>query len=112
VWIGIKAAIIASSCCSLPVLLAFFFLVAGVGSVSAALKIPQYRILFILVGTIFLFASLYLKIKKRSGGTCTINDIWHQSDLIIVSVVTYVMITALIIFVILPLLAELAFSLF
>lgn len=103
---GLKAAALASSCCTIPLILVVAFSATGVGSITAALKIPKYKTFFILAGSIFLLISLYLSIKRRCGGTCSINDAKRHSPLIIASIITYAVITATIIYLMLPFIAE------
>ena len=106
---GLKAAVIASSCCSLPLMFAVLFSAAGAGSMAAALKIPAYKTYFTAAGTVFLAASLYLTIRGRRG-SCTIGDVKNQWTLVLTSLATYIGLTLLLIYLILPVLAELAFS--
>ncbi|VVB54308.1 Uncharacterised protein [uncultured archaeon] len=102
VWTGIKASIIASSCCSLPLALAMTFSTLGVGSLAAALRIARYKIAFEALGTLFLAASLYFTIKRESGGKCTLADIGRRKTLVAVSIITYVAMTLILIYLILP----------
>ncbi|MFH1787990.1 MAG: hypothetical protein ABH834_01260 [Candidatus Altiarchaeota archaeon] len=103
---GLKAAILASSCCTIPLILVVAFSATGVGSITAALKIPKYKTLFMVAGSLFLLISLYLSIKRRCGGTCSIGDARRHSPLIIASIVTYAVVTATIIYLMLPFIAE------
>ncbi|MFH1403952.1 MAG: hypothetical protein ABIH11_06775 [Candidatus Altiarchaeota archaeon] len=47
ILLGFKASLIASSCCTLPLILAVAFSMMGVGSITAALAIPKYKYFFI-----------------------------------------------------------------
>jgi hypothetical protein len=107
---GIKASIIASCCCSLPLALAFLAAATGIGSITAALHIAQYGEFFYVLGTVFLAASIYLTIKNRSHGSCTISDAKTHWKVVIISVLTYILITITLIYSILPLIAQLLFS--
>jgi hypothetical protein len=108
-WTGLKAAILASSCCSLPLAFAMLLATLGASSMTAALKIPKYKNVFILAGSLFLVASLYLNIKRRCG-SCNLRTVGQQKTLIILSVVTYVTLTVLTIYLILPMMAQWIYS--
>jgi len=108
-WLGLKAAIIASSCCSFPLALVMAFSALGVGSATAALKIPKYKAYFLALGTMFLLISLYLRVK-RSCGTCTVGDVKKEWQLVLVSVFTYILLTILLIYLLLPSVSEWIFS--
>jgi len=100
---GLKAAVIASSCCSIPLAIVLIFSAIGAGSMTAALKIPKYKMYFFALGTTFILYSLYLAIKRKSAtGTCRIDDVKNESRLVAVSLVTYVALTLLLIYLILP----------
>jgi len=103
---AIKASIIASSCCSLPLALAFLFMSTGVGNIILALQVAKYKDYFLLLGTVFLFASLHSLIKKKSDGTCNVCDIKEHWKIILINILTYVVVMVTIIYGILPLLAE------
>jgi len=109
IWAGVKATIIASSCCSLPLLIAMLSGTLGAGSLTAALKIPRYKTYFMFMGTAFLVISLYYSIKKRSG-SCTLVDVKKHRKMIVLSVLTYVALTVLTIYYILPLISEMMFG--
>ncbi|MFH1055470.1 MAG: hypothetical protein V1744_05185 [Candidatus Altiarchaeota archaeon] len=109
-WLGLKSAIIASSCCSLPLALVLVFSALGSGSMTAALKIPRYKMFFAAAGTLFLLSSLYMTVKRNSGGTCRICDVKKEKSLIAVSLVSYAVLTALLIYVVLPAVSELLFA--
>ncbi len=110
VWTAFKASIIASSCCSLPLMIALLLAGAGASSWTAALRIPQYKFFFISVGNVFLFVSLYLTIRRRCG-SCSLADVRRQKTLVFVSLGTYVLLTFIIIYLVLPIFFEWAFSL-
>ena len=103
---AIKASIIASSCCGLPLALSFLFMSTGVGNIVFALQISRYKNYFIGLGTVFLFASLYLLIKRKSGGTCNVCDIKKNWGIILINILTYAVLTTAIVYGVLPLLAE------
>jgi hypothetical protein len=110
VWDGVKAAIIASSCCSFPVALVYAFTVLGAGSVSAALKIPKYKWFFLAAGTAFILISMYFRIRKLSGGTCSLGDVARERNLIIVTLATYAVLTMFVIYLLLPVVSQWLFS--
>lgn len=103
---AIKASIIASSCCGLPLALAFLFMSTGVGNIILALQVAKYKDYFLLLGTMFLFASLYLLIKKKSGGTCNVCDIKENWKIILINILTYVVAVVTMIYGVLPFIAE------
>jgi hypothetical protein len=107
---GIKASIIAASCCSLPLALAFLSAATGVGSITAALQISRYEMVFFILGTVFLIASVYLTIRNRCHGTCSIKDAKTHWRIIVISVLTYIILTITLVFGILPLIAQLLFN--
>jgi hypothetical protein len=109
-WLGVKAAIIASSCCSFPVALVFALGTLGAGSVTAALKVPAYKDYFLAAGTMFLALSLYLRIRAKSGGTCGVGDVKRERNLVAVSLVTYAALTVLLIYAILPVISAWVFG--
>lgn len=106
VLLGIKASIIASSCCSIPVALILLFSATGAGSMTAALAIARYKFFFITVGTLFLAISLYFTIKRNCGGVCTLADARKNKRLIAISSLVYLSLTLAFIYVILPWIAE------
>lgn len=103
---GVKASIISSSCCTLPLVLVIVFGLLGAGSVAAALKIPRYKIFFIAAGTAFLMASTYFTVRKKCGGKCRINDVADHRMMIAASAITYVLLTYTIIYLLLPAVSE------
>jgi hypothetical protein len=109
VFLGLKAAIIASACCSLPAALAFMFVALGFGSVTAAVRVPQYKWVFMAIATVFIVVSLYYRIRQKRG-TCSIADIHRESDMILVTVITYAALTLALIYWILPALFTFLFS--
>jgi len=110
VVIGLRSAFISSSCCSFPLALVVAFGALGVGSVSAALKIPKYKAFFVAAGTLFLAASLYMTIRNRSGGVCRLRDVWRERVLVAVSVLSYVVLTGFMIYWVLPWVSEIIFG--
>ena len=105
-----KAAVIASSCCTLPLLLVMLFGVFGAGSMTLALSIPRYKIYFIVAGSLFLLTSLYLSISRRCGGSCSIEDINNQKKLVVVSILTYLVTTTLTLYLVLPIISTWLFG--
>ncbi|MBD3388353.1 MAG: hypothetical protein GF416_04685 [Candidatus Altiarchaeales archaeon] len=109
-WTGVKATIIASSCCTLPLILVMIFGTLGAGSMTAALKLPRYKLFFIAAGTVFMLLSLYFKIKRQCGGTCTLNDVKAHRTMVAVSIVTYVSLTLMVLYLLLPTLSAFVFG--
>jgi hypothetical protein len=101
VLLGLKASVIASGCCGLPLVLAAVFSVAGVGSVSAALPIPRYKWFFVGAGFLFLVSSLYLTVRRRCG-SCSLGDVRGQGYLIVAGLASFVLFTVLLVYVLLP----------
>lgn len=60
--LGLKAGIIASLCCIIPLILIIF----GLASASVALKFVQYKLYFIALSIIFLVGSLWYFFKRRA----------------------------------------------
>ena len=65
---GILTGIIASLCCLLPLLIILF----GLGTISSALKISQYRSFFLGGGTLSLILAIILYLKRKSK-FCNVN---------------------------------------
>ncbi|MFH1835407.1 MAG: hypothetical protein ABH851_04375 [Methanobacteriota archaeon] len=103
--LGFKAALISSSCCTLPLAFVLVFGVLGAGSMTAALKIPKFKTYFIVLGLVFLAVSIYLSIKRKCGGACSISDVHKYRSLVVVSVLSYLILTLLVIYVLLPVVA-------
>lgn len=66
VGIGLKAGVIASLCCIIPLVLIIF----GLASASAALKFVQYKPYFIILSIIFLAGSIWYFFRKKVCTTC------------------------------------------
>ena len=102
---GLKAAVLASSCCSLPLALILVFGAVGAGSVSQALRIPQYKAFFLALGCLFLLVSLYLTIR-RERGVCNLSWVCSERYLILSSLVSFAILTWILVYVILPAVSE------
>jgi hypothetical protein len=109
IWSGLKACVITSSCCSLPLAFAILSSTLGSASLIAALKIPRYKPVFIAFGTVFLAISLYFTIKKKQG-SCTLSDIEKNKKTIAVAAASYISLTILTLYLVLPAISELMFS--
>lgn len=70
VGIGLKAGIIASLCCIIPLILIIF----GLASASVALKFVQYKPYFIGLSILFLVGSLWYYFRKRACSVCAPNE--------------------------------------
>ncbi len=101
ILIGIKAGIISSSCCIIPLILVLF----GLVSIGSALSFVKYKPYFILLGTIFLIGSLILYIRKDKA-CCTTN----KKFLIGTAVVTHILIFILLLYVIVPIVAPVVYT--
>ncbi|MCX6695099.1 MAG: hypothetical protein NTU61_02220 [Candidatus Altiarchaeota archaeon] len=78
-WIALKAAFLATLCCSTPLILAPLFMILGIGSVTAALRIPAYKTYFIALSVAFMLASIYLNVKNRNKGVCNVKTICQDT---------------------------------
>lgn len=107
---GLKASLISSSCCSLPIALILLFSTVGAANMTAALRLPKYKTVFWMLGFMFLGASIYLTVKKRCDGTCNIKSIKKESRYVLASLITYIVMSFTIIYHILPAISELIFG--
>jgi len=65
---GILSGVLASLCCVGPLVLVLF----GLGSVSFALSLSQYRLYFLGIGFLFMIAVIVFHLKKKNK-TCDLN---------------------------------------
>lgn len=93
IGIGIKAGIISSLCCVLPLIL----VILGIVSIGTALSIVQYKPYFIGLSILFLVASLILYFRKNK--TCCGMD---RKFFIRTAVTTHVLIFVLLLYVFVP----------
>ena len=110
VWIALKAAFLATLCCSTPLILVPLFMLMGAGSVTAALRIPQYKWFFIALSVAFMLTSLYINIRNRNKGVCNIRTIYHEKWFIATVIAAYAATVTLVIYLILPMTAEFVYS--
>ncbi|MBS1266287.1 MAG: hypothetical protein MAG795_00254 [Candidatus Woesearchaeota archaeon] len=96
IGIGIKAGILSSLCCILPLIL----IILGLASIGTALKIVQFKPYFIGLSIVFLVSSLILFFKKNK--TCCRTD---KQFFIGTAIVTHILIFALLLYVFVPILA-------
>lgn len=108
--IAAKSAVLATLCCSTPVLLIPVFLLLGAGSVTAALSIPRYKWVFYVLGALFLALSLRNAVKRRKG-VCSRRTVRESIAFVSLAVVSYVLLALLLLYVVLPRLAEFAYGL-
>ncbi|MCH7850509.1 MAG: hypothetical protein IH845_02595 [Nanoarchaeota archaeon] len=94
---GVIAGFFGSLCCTTPILI----VALGLGSIGFALGFAKFRPFFIILGSVFLFFSLYSFIKKKEG-VCNRYTIRKNLDILVVAVVVAVVIWALLLYVIVP----------
>ena len=109
-WIAVESAVLATLCCSSPLILVPLFVLLGVGSVTAALRIPEYKTVFIVLSVVFLLVSLYIELKSRNKGVCNVNTICKEWWFVASVVVAYVILAAVIFYFLLPILAGIIYS--
>lgn len=102
VKVGVVAGVLASLCCIGPIIIIFF----GLGSVSFALSVTQYKPYFLVLGIIFIGLAIILHLKRKSK-TCNINcmsleGIKKEKKFIISIIITMVVIYLLMIYVVTP----------
>ena len=103
VAIGIKAGVLSSLCCVGPLIL----VVLGIGTVSAALSLTQYRPYFILLGLVFMAAATWYHLKKNcSDGTCLMN----KKQFIATALAVYAVILVVLLYAVVPAIAPMVFS--
>ncbi len=99
--IGIKAGVISSSCCILPLVL----VILGLGSIGTALKISQYRIYFIGLSLIFLISSLFLYFKKNKSCHAV-----NKKMFVGTAIITQLLIFILLFYALAPIIAQSVYS--
>lgn len=107
--IGIKSGIIASACCIIPLILVVTFVSIGVGSVTLALSLAQYRPYFIALGSAFLLVSLYLYFKRKYG-RCDLNVIGRNIRFLLMTITIFITVFSTTSYVILPILSQPLYS--
>ena len=105
-WISVKAAFLATLCCSTPLILVPLFMLFGVGSITAALRIPEHKTFFMALSIVFMLISLYINIKNRNKGVCNIKTVYHERWFIATVIAAYAILTLLMIYFLFPLIAE------
>ncbi len=101
--IGIKAGILSSLCCAGALILVLF----GIGTVSFALSLTQYRPYFIALGLIFMTASIWYHFKKScKDEACNLN----KKQFIATVVTVYTIILVVLLYVVVPAVAPVLFS--
>jgi hypothetical protein len=95
--VGIGSGIIASLCCLLPIVLIFL----GIGSISTALSITQYKPYFLFLSLVFMagFSWVYLKKSNCMDGSCKMD----RGRFITVALMGYAVIVLGVFYVLLPL---------
>jgi copper chaperone CopZ len=96
IGIGIKAGIISSLCCILPLILVIF----GLVSIGTALRIVQFKPYFIGLSIVFLVVSLVLFLRKNKS--CCITD---KRFFVGTAIITHLLIFILLLYVFVPIIA-------
>jgi mercuric ion transport protein len=104
VAIGIKAGLLSSLCC----VGALILVLLGIGTVSAALSLTQYRPYFVALGLIFMTASIWYHFKKscKDETCCNLN----KKQFIATVVAVYTIILVVLLYAVVPALAPVLFS--
>ncbi len=103
VAIGIKAGLLSSLCC----VGALILVLLGIGTVSAALSLTQYRPYFVALGIIFMTASIWYHFKKScKDEACNLN----KKQFIATVVAVYTIILVVLLYAVVPALAPVLFS--
>lgn len=104
VVIGIKAGIFSSLCCVGALILVLF----GIGTVSAALSLTQYRPYFIILGIIFMAASTWYHFKKscKDETCCSLN----KKQFVATVLAIYAIVLIVLLYAVVPALAPVLFS--
>lgn len=101
IGIGIKAGIISSLCCILPLIL----VILGLVSIGAALRIVQYKPYFIGLSIIFLTGSFILYFKKNKT-CCSIN----KKFFIGTAITMHILIFVLLLYIFVPIISPLVYT--
>lgn len=96
IGIGIKAGILSSLCCILPLIL----VVLGLASIGTALKIVQFKPYFIVLSILFLVSSLILFFRKNKSCCRTDKNLFIGT-----AIATHILIFVLLLYVFIPILA-------
>ncbi len=99
---GIGAGFLSSLCCTGPLL----FLLIGLGSVGIGSQLPRYKPFFITLGAVFLVIGIYRKVKKKHG-VCSGTTLKKEMKMILISILTAIVVWALLLYVIVPILMPL-----
>lgn len=94
IGIGAGGGVIASLCCTLPLAV----VALGIGSVSVALAIAQYKLHFLAFSLLFLGATLGIYLK-RNPPCCMVED---REKFVLTALVTYAAIYLLTLYAIAP----------
>ncbi|MBI2675149.1 MAG: heavy-metal-associated domain-containing protein [Candidatus Aenigmarchaeota archaeon] len=102
--IGFLSGFFASFCCTIPLALVFL----GLASSSFVLAFAEYRWHFIAFSIAYMIAALYVFLQNRKA--CTMHGIKQYRNLIAFVLITYAAVYVILVFVIVPLAAPLAFQ--
>ena len=101
--IGIKAGVLSSLCC----VGALVLVLLGIGTVSAALSLTQYRPYFIVLGLAFMAAATWYHFKRScNDGACKLD----KKQFIATALAVYAVILVVLLYAVVPALAPMVFS--
>lgn len=101
--IGLKGGIISSLCCVGPLVLVFL----GIGSVSGALALTQYRPYFIVLSLAFMAAATWHHMNRScDGGACKLG----KKRFIVTTLAVYAIVLVVLLYAVVPVLAPAVFS--
>ncbi|MFH1722727.1 MAG: hypothetical protein ABH950_09015 [Candidatus Altiarchaeota archaeon] len=104
--LGLKAAVISTSCCTTPLILGSIAIFTGLISLTSALAFAKYKYYLLALSILFYIATTYSILKGKKSGTCQIRKPPEKRTFIAVSFITYAVVTILVIYLILPIMAE------
>ncbi len=98
VLIGATSGMIATLCCTLPLAAVAF----GIGSISTALTVPQYKLYFLAFSLLFLGSALGIYLK-RNPSCCTVQN---RGKFVAAALAAYVVVYFLMLYAIAPVIAS------
>ncbi len=108
--LGLKASAIASACCTTPLVLGVVAVTTSLISLTTAISVAEYKGFFIALGSLFYVMAVYLNLKTRCGGVCSVKSIKDTWVFIATSFLAYAVVTLLLVYAILPVLAGILFA--
>ncbi|MEM2918144.1 MAG: hypothetical protein QXY62_01410 [Candidatus Altiarchaeota archaeon] len=109
VIIGLLGSLIASSCCLGPIILIPLFIILGIGSISIATSFGKYKTLLTIFGAVLVLIAILIYLKRREG-ICNLKTIWDNRYFIILTILTYIISSLMIIYLIAPIIAQIIFE--